>query len=109
MAKHPRKRQRKAEDASGAAEAQPPLGSVKALLDNPEKDEEERQLESMLFGTAYEPSLGKGKGILVVSDEEEDVDKAGEKELQNMLDTDVSTRLLYQNLDNQGEIIALLC
>ena len=93
MAKHPRKKQRttkSTEDTLGAADVQP-LGSAKSLLDASGKDDEERRLESMLFGTAYEPSSNKGKGVLIVSDEEEDVDQAGEKELQNMLDTDVST------------------
>ncbi|TFY60977.1 hypothetical protein EVJ58_g4796 [Rhodofomes roseus] len=92
MAKHPRKKQRTAKasgDAPGPANVQP-LGSKVSLLDDSSKDDEERRLESMLFGTAYDPSSSKGKGVLVVSDEDdEDVDQRGEKELQNMLDTDL--------------------
>ena len=93
MAKHPRKKQRTAkslEDTSGIPDVQP-LGSEKSLLGSSAKDDEERRLESMLFGTAYGSASGKEEEVIAASDEEEDIDQAGEKELQNMLDTDVST------------------
>ena len=94
MAKHPRKKQRTAakslEDTSGIPDVQP-LGSAKSLLGSSTKDDEERRLESMLFGTAYGSASGKEEEVIAASVEEEDIDQAGEKELQNMLDTDVST------------------
>lgn len=111
MAKHPRKKQRTAkstEDASGAADVRP-LGSAKYLLDESGKDDEERRLESMLFGTVYEPSSSKGKGVLVLSDEEEDVDRTGEKELQNLLDTDVSPSPSWYIAEILRKDAALFC
>ncbi|EJD04520.1 WD40 repeat-like protein [Fomitiporia mediterranea MF3/22] len=52
-----------------------PLGTVRHLDGDAEKDDEERRLESLLFGTDFKP-IGKGKGregnVILVSDEEED-------------------------------------
>lgn len=93
------------EDTSGFVDVQP-LGSAKSLLDEHGKDDEERRLESMLFGTSYEPSSSKGKGMLVLSDE---VDRTGEKELQNMLDTDVRTTSAYCVMTKLTKSVALLC
>lgn len=87
MPKHSRKRQRTGR--SGL-----PLGSRVALTDDASKDDEERRLESMLFGTPFVPSgKGKGpKGLLAVDDQEKyQVGDAG-KELEGLLDTDVSSR-----------------
>lgn len=88
MAKHPRKRQK-----IGKAAAQPeleldPLGASVFLDDEADKDDEERRLESLLFGTPYIPT-GPSKNVFLVSDDEEDT--AGVQELQNLEDTDVSS------------------
>ncbi|KAH9920333.1 WD40-repeat-containing domain protein [Fomitopsis serialis] len=92
MAKHPRKKQRTTKSAVDAPDPVNvrPLGSAVSLLDDSSKDDEERRLESLLFGTAYTPSSSKGEELLIISDDEDqDVDQRGEKELQNMLDTDL--------------------
>lgn len=71
-----------------------PLGASNALslLDDASKDDEERRLESMLFGRKYVPAADS-KHVLVVShDEEEDVTGGG-TEFQTVLDTDVSSIL----------------
>ena len=61
-----------------------------SLMDDASKDDEERRLESMLFGKAYIPAP-TNENVLVVSDDEEAVELVldGENELQNMLDSDV--------------------
>ena len=87
--KHNHKRQKTGK--STVADVQP-LGSRTAtsLLDNSEKDDEERRLESMLFGTPYVPASRKDvhtRDILVVSDEEQEEDG---DELRTVLDKDVS-------------------
>jgi U3 small nucleolar RNA-associated protein 18 len=70
-----------------------------ALADDAAKDDEERRLESLLFGTAFEPaSKGKGKatfGISVLDGDDEH--EGGGREFENMLDTDVSEPLIYYN------------
>ncbi len=77
-----------------------PLGSQSAtvsLLDDASKDDEERRLESVLFGTTYIPAA-LNENIFIVS-EKENEEVGGGKELQNLLDTDVCfriTRFLYQ-------------
>lgn len=89
MARHARKKQKteKPSDVKGTVR---PLGSGSILLDDATKDDEERRLESMLFGTAYIPGEVQADGVLVVSDEED----APNKEYQNLLDTDVSHTVL---------------
>lgn len=70
-----------------------PLGSKNfaKLQDDASKDEEERRLESMLFGTPYIPRQDDGENILIISDDEGDkeLDVTGGHELQNLTDTDV--------------------
>lgn len=68
-----------------------PLGSQApsaSLLDDVNKDDEERKLESMLFGTAYVPAP-LHENILVISDDEQDDQVDGTTEFQTMLDSDV--------------------
>ncbi|TFK68508.1 WD40 repeat-like protein [Pluteus cervinus] len=87
MVKHPRKRQK----TSKAAEIQP-LGSTKVPIaknfhDDDQKDDEELQLESMLFGKKF---VSKGKAREVFSDEEdEDLEDGGGRELQHLVDNDL--------------------
>ncbi|TCD68579.1 hypothetical protein EIP91_010367 [Steccherinum ochraceum] len=88
--KHAHKRQK---TEKSVPEVQP-LGSRKAisLLDDSTKDDEERRLESMLFGVPYVPASkqeGTSKDILIVSDEEEEEDLDGANELRGVLDTDL--------------------
>ena len=72
MGKHAHKRQKTGK------ESPIPLGS-NALTDEASKDDEERRLESLLFGTKF---VSRNE-----VDEQDQVD--GGKELQNLIDTDV--------------------
>ncbi|KAJ6612263.1 WD40-repeat-containing domain protein [Mycena sp. CBHHK59/15] len=71
MPKHPRKRQKTSDDSASATR--------KALVDDANKDDEERRLESLLFGTKFVPSAQ-------VPAAHED---SGSRELQNLIDTDL--------------------
>ncbi|KAI0045734.1 WD40 repeat-like protein [Auriscalpium vulgare] len=88
MGKHARKRQRTAKVPTGDVV---PLGAALNVADDAGKDDEERRLESMLFGKPYIPSdEGKDRVITVADDEEdEDVDEDVDPELEGMLDTDL--------------------
>ena len=87
MGKHARKRQRKDKPAHKSFA---PLGTAVLLDGDADKDDEERRLESLLFGkplvsgrrskvTAIEDVSGEGDGADVTA-----------AELQGMLDSDVS-------------------
>jgi U3 small nucleolar RNA-associated protein 18 len=67
MPKHPRKRQKTTNDSYDVQ---------RALVDDSSKDDEERRLESLLFGTKFVPSAQVPQDV-------------GSKELQNLTDTDV--------------------
>ncbi|KIJ58781.1 hypothetical protein HYDPIDRAFT_163119 [Hydnomerulius pinastri MD-312] len=91
MVKQPRKRQKTSKE-----EKVQPLGTNN--FDDTLKDDEERRLESMLFGVPYVPSGkrnggagGAGNELVVISDNDEDEDATGGnlKELENMLDSDL--------------------
>lgn len=108
MGKRANKRQK---TVKAAATKIQPLGirNEAALQDDASKDEEERRLESMLFGTKYVP-VPVNEHVLVVSDDEEELGAPdGKTEFQTVMDTDVSnikaTQLLY--LSYIG--IAVLC
>jgi U3 small nucleolar RNA-associated protein 18 len=86
MGKHARKRQRKDRPTH---ESMVPLGT-KTLDDDVDKDDEERRLESVLFGKPF--VVGGGSNVAVIDSQEEgdegvDVTAA---ELEGMLDSDVS-------------------
>ena len=83
MGKHARKRLKTENPVA-------PLGSRVSLTDDANKDDEERRLESLLFGVPFVPSVKGHKTILTISDDEEEVPADGGAELENMLDTDVS-------------------
>jgi U3 small nucleolar RNA-associated protein 18 len=125
MAKHPKKKQRLATSASSAIQklshtsgkylkasqrrkqkpSIQPLGSeatLARLLDEESKDDEERRLESMLFGVPYVPSGGKRGpstkriaegGLVFAFDEDEDEpdeeDESGGRPMMGLLDSDV--------------------
>lgn len=63
-----------------------------SLTDDASKDDEERRLESLLFGVPFVPSGENKHDIPIVSDGEGDGDELTQdrRELGNMLDTDVS-------------------
>ncbi|KAI0063229.1 WD40 repeat-like protein [Artomyces pyxidatus] len=87
MGKHARKRQR---TTKASNKEQIPLGAKVSLTDDASKDDEERRLESLLFGTPYIPS-GKNKETVITVGERdegrEEMDAAGE--LGGLLDTDL--------------------
>ena len=94
MPKNARKRQ-KTSQAKGdhGPYAEQPLPNKAArlemLLDEESKDDEERRLESLLFGVKYNP---KGEDLTINHDEDEgstDVDNQGGRGLQHLLDQDV--------------------
>ena len=88
MGKHSRKRQR-TDDASI------PLGAQLALADDASKDDEERRLESLLFGKPY-VSRGDVKSAFdYEGDESVDV---GGAELEAMLDADVRRQISMQSV-----------
>jgi U3 small nucleolar RNA-associated protein 18 len=62
-----------------------PLSSHSELINNANKDDEERRLESLLFGVPFVPS-----DVLQWGD-------TGGKELENIADTDVSHCECYQH------------
>lgn len=91
MAKRANKRQKTEKQPAKVVQ---PLGSKlpqASLLDDASKDDEERRLESVLFGNPYIPAP-RNENVLIVSDDEpdEEIEMDGAKELQNMLDSDVS-------------------
>jgi U3 small nucleolar RNA-associated protein 18 len=67
-----------------------------SLTDDASKDDEERRLEGLLFGVPFVSAKQNANDGIAFSDEAEDMDGMadGVKELENMLDTDVSGFLL---------------
>ncbi|KAG6334326.1 hypothetical protein ID866_4761 [Astraeus odoratus] len=101
MVKHARKRQKLAKD-----EHVQPLGSNPATLlaDDASKDDEERRLESMLFGVPYVPASSSSSseknskmkkvwedsaGLVITDEEDAGADEANLAELEHMLDSDL--------------------
>jgi U3 small nucleolar RNA-associated protein 18 len=87
MGKHPRKRQKT--NASSMPLGDGDNARLEMLLDDESKDDEERRLESMLFGVKYVPR-GKGK-----SKEPDDGEEGGDaldfggRGMDHLLDNDV--------------------
>lgn len=79
--KHTRKRQK-----TVRSDAQP-LGAVVSLLDDAEKDDEERRLESVLFG---KPFVSTSKDELDSDSDEAELQDVAGREFENLLDSDVS-------------------
>jgi hypothetical protein len=95
MPKNARKRQKtsqaKGDHGSYAEQSLPNKAArLEMLLDEESKDDEERRLESLLFGVKYIP---KGEDIITNHDEEEgssdEMDNQGGRGLQHLLDQDV--------------------
>lgn len=87
MAKHASKRRK---TSKGVKEIQP-LGA-NLLTDDASKDDEERRLESMLFGTKFTPR--ENNDVILLRDGDEDEVEEGGQEMNNLMDTDVSLSLL---------------
>lgn len=85
MAKHASKRRK---TSKGVKEIQP-LGA-NLLTDDASKDDEERRLESMLFGTKFTPR--ENNDVILLQDGDE-VEVEGGQEMNNLMDTDVSLSL----------------
>ena len=92
MGKHSRKRQR-------TDDAAPPLGAQFALADDASKDDEERRLESLLFGKPYVPR-GEAKSAF---DHEGDGSvgglDVGGADLEAMLDADVRRQISKRSVN----------
>jgi U3 small nucleolar RNA-associated protein 18 len=96
MGKHLRKRQRKDRPARKSVA---PLGTATVLNDDADKDDEERRLESLLFGRPF--ASGRGRSVAAIEDAEDDDDEDGTAdvttaELEGMLDSDVSYRWQFR-------------
>ena len=99
MPKHTRKKQRLQRDVQ-------PLGSARRLDDDAEKDDEERRLENLLFGTEFNVS-GKGKesvfdeNIILIEDEESGGNEQSGfgNALEHLQDEDVSWYAFCELLD----------
>ena len=93
MPKNARKRQ-KVSNVTGDHGSERPIPNKAArlemLLDEESKDDEERRLESLLFGVKYVP---KGEDLIINHDEDEgssdEMDNQGGRGLQHLLDDDV--------------------
>jgi U3 small nucleolar RNA-associated protein 18 len=87
MGKHARKRLRKDKPAHKSFA---PLGTAVLLDDDADKDDEERRLESLLFGKPL--VSGRRSKVTTIEDVSEDGDgvDATAAELEGMLDSDVS-------------------
>lgn len=106
MAKHPRKRQKTSK--ASECDTNGPNKSVRLemLLDDESKDDEERRLESLLFGVKYVPREGRKGKMKENSDDEyesdEDLEEEGGRGLQHLMDQDVRQKFamrLYIDID----------
>jgi U3 small nucleolar RNA-associated protein 18 len=96
MGKHARKRQRKDKPNH---ESVVPLGTNVLLDDDASKDDEERRLESLLFGKPF--AVGRRDNVAAADNMEdggEDLDVTA-AELEGMHDSDVSYRLDFLVVD----------
>ncbi|THU77852.1 hypothetical protein K435DRAFT_877319, partial [Dendrothele bispora CBS 962.96] len=99
MPKHARKRQKLSQSLSKTHQVDDD-SRLEALLDDASKDEEERRLESLLFGKTFR-TKGKAKKGAAWKDEEdadgedvedkndEDMEVGGGREMENLLDGDL--------------------
>jgi len=88
MGKHSKKRQR-TELQDEDTEIQP-LGAVKSVFGDQEKDEEERRLEAILFGTSFLPTSSAQAGASLNDGYSKDTGVEDEGDLDNVMDSDVS-------------------
>lgn len=103
MPKHARKRQKLGKEVDTV--------TAKPVIDDTLKDDEERRLESLIFGLPYHPTGQSSKNILVVSDGEEENEGdevGGGKEFENLEDEDVSLRNCVLVNENTYEVYSSL-
>jgi U3 small nucleolar RNA-associated protein 18 len=100
MAKHPRKRQKTSKGSEYENSHPNKTARLGMLLDDESKDDEERRLESLLFGVKYVPRE-KGKEKMKDSSDEdeqaEDVEEESGRGLQHLLDQDVCLKLFLSD------------
>ena len=82
MVKHARKKQKTGLAAN-------PLGAVRLSAAEADKDEEELQLENLLFGTDPGPSTRHKKDVIIVSEDEEEDEAAEANDIEQLQDSDV--------------------
>jgi len=92
MAKHAKKKQKTSKDAY--VNVNDKSSRLDLLLDDSAKDDEERRLESALFGVKYVPGgKGKEKAIELDSEDEDAIADEGGRALAHLEDTDVSRHI----------------
>ena len=96
MGKHARKRQR-----NRPTESVVPLGTAALLDDDADKDDEERRLETLLFGKPFVSGRKTKVPALEDSAEEGDGADVTAAELEGMLDSDVSYHHLTHSLPSE--------
>lgn len=98
--KHGRKRQKLAQDVEDAYDP---------LEDDTAKDDEERRLESLLFGKKFTPRAQNDELVIQIDDDEDEEDEgdAGGA-LRNLLDTDVSSLFGQENFERSMFCSSLL-
>ena len=88
MAKNSRKKQK---TLAETRDEKQPLGSKVVVDNDAEKDDEERRLESLLFGKAFAPrDSSTQKNEIVIDDDD---DEGGGNALQQLQDNDVRFRV----------------
>jgi len=99
MPKHPRKRQKTSGNPHGILTSQIKEERLAMIMDDENKDDEERRLESLLFGVKYRPRDG---GKVKDSDESGDQESDGGGEvggggggMRHLLDQDVCYYFAY--------------
>lgn len=92
MTKHPRKRRKTSNNTHDSTSSQIKEPRLAMIMDDENKDDDERRLESLLFGVKYRP---RDKGKVKDSEESSDqgVDESGEERegggMRHLLDQDV--------------------
>lgn len=107
MVKHPRKKQKTSQH--GQEIAVQPLGSNIELTDDASKDDEERLLESQLFGVPYVPrGDDKRNDSTTINNNQDDVVGLG-KEMENLMDADVCSFFSRNFTLNSSCFTVVLC
>lgn len=98
MTKHPRKRQKTSNNTNGTTSTQIKEQRLAMIMDDENKDDDERRLESLLFGVKYRPR-GKGKVNGSAESSDQGDDQSGEEPegggMRHLLDEEVGRYILY--------------
>lgn len=87
--RRPNKRRKYGPKETSLSRSKPPIATSKRLQDETEKDDEERRLESLLFGTPLTSSVVKGKQKVLDDAKKPAVENSG---LDHLADSEVSLR-----------------